>query len=168
MENRFKFDETKLPSIESFYNTLNDEPLSVEDYECAQNIWTYFKIKNLHQYHDHYLLSGVLLLADVFKHFRQDVLQKHGLDCLYYPTLPSLAWSMALKHTGAELDLITDEAIYLTFENPIRRGFPRFLIAMLKLTTPSSMATTLQSPLRTSYIWMPTICTVRHRVKCCP
>ena len=38
MENRFKFDETKLPSIESFYNTLNDEPLSVEDYECAQNI----------------------------------------------------------------------------------------------------------------------------------
>jgi len=29
MENRSKFDETKLPSIESFYNTLNDKPLSV-------------------------------------------------------------------------------------------------------------------------------------------
>jgi len=122
MENRSKFDETKLPSIESFYNTLNDEPLSVEDYERAQNIWTFFKIENLHQYHDHYLLSDVLLLADVFEHFRQDVLQKHGLDCLYYPTLPSLAWSMALKHTGAQLDLITDEAIYLTFENSIRGG----------------------------------------------
>ena len=122
MENRSKFDETKLPSIESFYNTLNDEPLSVEDYERAQNIWTFLKIENLHQYHDHCLLSDVLLLADVFEHFRQDVLQKHGLDCLYYSTLPSLAWSMALKHTGAQLDLITDEAIYLTFKNSIRGG----------------------------------------------
>ena len=122
MENRSKFDETKLPSIESFYNTLNDEPLSVEDYQRAQTTWTFFNIQNLQQYHDHYLMSDVLLLADVFEHFRQDVLQKHGLDCLYYPTLPSLAWSMALKHTGTELDLITDEAIYLTFENSIRGG----------------------------------------------
>ena len=29
---------------------------------------------------------------------------------------------MALKHTGAELDLITNKAIYLTFENSIRGG----------------------------------------------
>ena len=78
--------------------------------------------KRQQQYHDHYLLSDVLLLADVFEHFRQDVLEKHGLDCLFYSTLPSLAWSMALKHTKAELNLITDETIYLTFENSIRGG----------------------------------------------
>jgi len=58
----------------------------------------------------------------VFEHFRQDVLEKHGLDCLFYPTLLSLVWSMALKHTKADLDLITDESIYLTFENSIRGG----------------------------------------------
>ena len=58
-------------------------------------------------------MSDVLLLADVFEHFRHDVLQKHSLDCLYYPTLPSLAWSMALKYTRVELDLITDKDAYL-------------------------------------------------------
>jgi len=62
------------------------------------------------------------LLADVFEHFRQDALEKHELDCLYYPTLPSLSWSMVLKHTGIELDLITDPEMYLMLENSIRGG----------------------------------------------
>jgi len=122
MQNRTKFAETQLPPIESFYNALNDEPLSTEDYEHAQEIWNFFAIQNVQQYHDHYLMSDVLLLADVFEHFHQNVLEKHGLDCLFYPTLPALAWSMALKHTQVELDLITDKAIYLTFENSIRGG----------------------------------------------
>ena len=67
-------------------------------------------------------MSNVLLLADVFEHFRRDVFQKHGLDCLYYPTLSSLAWSMALKHTHVELNLITDKDAYLMIENSIRGG----------------------------------------------
>jgi len=120
MTDRSKFDETELPAIEKFYNTLNDEPLSVQDYQRAHDIWTFFGIQNLHQYHDHYLMSDVLLLAD--EHFRHDVLKKHGLDCLYLFTLPSLAWSMALKHTKVELDLITDPEAYLMIENSIRRG----------------------------------------------
>ena len=37
-------------------------------------------------------------------------------------TTPSLAWSMALKHTEVELDLITDEDAYLMLENSIRGG----------------------------------------------
>ena len=105
-----------------FYNTLHDEPLSGEDYERARHIWDFYNIQNLQQYHDHYLKSDVLLLADVFEHFRHDVLEKHGLDCLYFPTLASLAWSMALKHTQVELDLITDPEIYLMIENSIRGG----------------------------------------------
>ena len=117
-----KFEETELPPIDKFYNTLNDEPLSIEVYQHAQEIWTHFNIRNLGEYHDFYLMSDVLLLADVFENFRQNVLDKHGLDCFYYPTLPSLAWSMALKHTQVELDLICDPEIYLTFENSIRGG----------------------------------------------
>ena len=97
-----------LPPIENFYNSLNDEPLSTDDYERAKRVWDINKMQTLKDYHDYYLTSDVLLLSDVFEHFRRDVLQKHGLDCLYYPTLPSLAWSMALKHTQAELDLISD------------------------------------------------------------
>jgi len=38
---RARFDETKLPSIENFCNTLTDEPLSIQDYERAQEIWAH-------------------------------------------------------------------------------------------------------------------------------
>jgi len=79
-------------------------------------------MRNLGEYHDFYFMTDILLLADVFEHFHQKVLDKHGLYCLYYFTLPSLAWSMALKHTQVELDLICDPEIYLTFENSISGG----------------------------------------------
>jgi len=38
MTDRSKFEETQLPSIDDFYNTLLDEPLPAKDYERAQQI----------------------------------------------------------------------------------------------------------------------------------
>ena len=67
-------------------------------------------------------MSDTLLLSDVFQNFRQAVFDKHRLDCLHFYTLPSLAWNMALKHTEAELDLITDPDMYLMVENNMRGG----------------------------------------------
>jgi len=122
MTGRDKFAETKLSPIEMFHNTLKDEKLDVEDYRRAQEIWSKFNIENMQQYHDHYRLSDVLLLADVDENFRYSVMEKHKLDCLHFFTLPSLAWSMALKHTKAKLDLITDSEIYLMLENNLRGG----------------------------------------------
>ena len=84
----------------------------MEDYQRAYDIWTHFGIKTMRAYHDHYLTSDVLLLSDVFQHFRQTVFDKRRLDCLHFFTLPSLARNMALKHTEAELDLITDPDMY--------------------------------------------------------
>jgi len=75
-----KFKETKLPPIEAFYDTLNEEPLKPADYVRAQKIWTHFKIQNLQQYRDHYLLSDVLLLADAFENFRNSVIADNELD----------------------------------------------------------------------------------------
>jgi len=34
-----KFDETSLPPIEAFYNSLNEEPLSARDYQRARDVW---------------------------------------------------------------------------------------------------------------------------------
>jgi len=31
-----KFEDTELPPIDKFYNTLNDEPLSIENYQRAK------------------------------------------------------------------------------------------------------------------------------------
>jgi len=120
MTSREKFDETKLPSIEAFYDQINDEPLKISDYERAQKTWMHFGMQTLQNYHDLYLLSDVLLLADVFENFRNAMMKEHNLDCLHFVTLPSLAWASALKFTGVELDLITDPDAYLMIENNMR------------------------------------------------
>jgi len=64
-----KFAETQLLPIEAFYNTLADEPCTEENYDRAREIWVQYDIKTMRDYHDHYLLSDVLLLADVFQKF---------------------------------------------------------------------------------------------------
>ena len=122
MTGRDKFEETQLPPIESFHDDLKDEPLDQKDYERAQRVWTRYGMKTMKDYHDHYLLMDVLLLADVFENFRRSVMERHKLDCLHFVTLPALAWAMALKHTDAKLDLITDPDIYLTIEGGMRGG----------------------------------------------
>ena len=102
---------------------MNDEPLQEKDYERAQEIWSHFDIRTLQQYHDPNLKSDVLLLADVTENFRKKTIySEHGLDCLHFITLPSLAWACALKYTEAELELITDPHKYLMVENSLRGG----------------------------------------------
>jgi len=117
-----KFAETQLPLISEFHDKFKNEPLSAEDYLRAQDTWDRFGCDTLKDNHDHYLLTDVLLLADVFENFRKTVLKTQGLDPLHFITLLSLAWAMALKHTGAELDLITDPDAYLMLETNLKGG----------------------------------------------
>jgi len=104
------FAEIKLPPIKEFYNNLKNEDLNSADYERAQATWDDFKIANMKQYHDHYLLSDVHLLAFFWlvENFRKCVYTQHRLDCLHFFTLPSLVWAMSLKNTGVKLDLIAN------------------------------------------------------------
>ena len=62
--------EKKLPPKESFYSRLSGEGISDEDYEHAQRVWETFGMKTIRNQHDLYNHSDVLLLADVFEHFR--------------------------------------------------------------------------------------------------
>jgi len=117
-----QFQETQLPSIDCFYDNLKNDPLIPEEYERAKAIWDQFGIRTLREYHDLYLKMDVLLLADVFENFREAAFREHKLDCLHFVTLPSLGWQMALKHTEAEHELITDPEAYLMIENNIRGG----------------------------------------------
>ena len=83
-----KLQETNLPPKEAFYSKLNEEDISDEDYQHAQNVWTTFEMKTMREYHDLYLESDVLLLADVFENFRKVSLQNYELDPCWYYTAP--------------------------------------------------------------------------------
>ena len=103
-----KFSETQLPPKLAFYSRLNDEHISEEDYQHALNVWNTFNCKTIRDYHDLYLKSDVLLLADVFENFRASCLTRYNLDPAHYFTSPGLAWDACLKETGQELQLLHD------------------------------------------------------------
>ena len=117
-----KLQETKLPSKEAFYSLLYNEEISDEDYQHAHNVWNTFKCQTLQDYHDLYLKTDVLLLADVFENFRKTCLNYYKLDPCHYYTAPGLAWDACLKLTKQELQLLTDYDMLMMFEKGIRGG----------------------------------------------
>ena len=117
-----KFNETELPSKNNFFSSLKEENISEKDYEKARNIWNTFKIKKLGEYHDLYLKTDVLLLADVFEKFINTCLNYYGLDPCHYFSSPGLSWDAMLKMTRIELELISDINIHLFIEKGIRGG----------------------------------------------
>ena len=117
-----RFSDRELPDIDKFHNTLTDEPLPRADYEHAQRVWREFNIRNMGEYHDLYVLTDVLLLADVFENFRTICQASYKLDPLHYYTSPGLAWDAMLKMTEVELELLTDPDMHLFIEEGIRGG----------------------------------------------
>ena len=95
-----KFKETKLPPKEAFYSKLNMVGVSSEDYEHVRSVWKDFGVKNLGEYHDLYLKTDVIFLANVFEAFRGVYLKNYGLDPAHFYTAPGLAWKLTSKKLG--------------------------------------------------------------------
>ena len=71
MDDWEKFSETSLPEKEDFCSHLNMEDITDADYMHTKRVCKHFEIKNLGEYHNLYLKSDTLLLADIFKNFRK-------------------------------------------------------------------------------------------------
>ena len=121
MDSFDKFNE-KLASKEDFYSILNDEHITDDQYKHAQNVWNTFNLKNMGEYHDLYLKSDILLLADVFENFRKTCLQYYKLDPCHYFTSPGLSWDAMLKMTDIKLELMTDIDMFQFIEKGMRGG----------------------------------------------
>ena len=85
--NSFKrFNKDKLCARKYFYSSTKDKKISedgkisdghvsIEDYMVSERICDKFNVKNMGDYHDHYLKKDVLLLADVFEKFIETCLK---------------------------------------------------------------------------------------------
>ena len=127
-----QFNEEKLPARKYFYSStkdgkigdngkISDGHISVKDYLTCEKIWDKFEMKNMGDYHDHYLKKDVLLSVDVFEKFIATCLKFYGLDPCHYFSSPGLSWDAMLKMTGVKLEKIPDIDKYLFIEKGLRR-----------------------------------------------
>ena len=79
-------------------------------------------MKNMGDYHDHYLKKDVLLLADVFEKFIDSRLKFYKLDPCHYFGSPWLSWDAMLKMIGIKLEKSSDIDMYLFIEKGLSGG----------------------------------------------
>ena len=98
------------------------EDINDIDYRHANNIFKRLELENLGQYHDLYVQSDTLLLADAFENFRDMCIKEYELDPAHFLSLPGLALQACLKKTNIELDLLSNYDMLLMVEEGIRGG----------------------------------------------
>ena len=103
MDDWEKFQETLLPETEDFYSHLNVEDITDADYVHTKRVSKGCEIKNVGEYHDLYVQSDTLLLADVFENFQNISLEIYELDCAKFLSAPGLAWQAALKKDQSKI-----------------------------------------------------------------
>ena len=129
-----RFHKTSLPDKEAFYSELKLEDITGEDYKHAQKAWEVFEIKDLGEYHDLYVQSDTLLLADVFENFRDKCIEIYGLDPAHFLSEPGLVWQVCLKKIKVKLELLTDIDMLLYLKKGLEMEFVKQYIGMLKQT----------------------------------
>ena len=85
-------------------------------------MWQRFNLKTMGQYHDLYLKSDILLLADAFENFRTTCLRYYYIDPFHYFTSPGLSWDAMLKMTDIKLELMTDIDMFQFIEKGMPGG----------------------------------------------
>ena len=81
---KYFFSSTKKGKIDDD-GKISDGHISIKDYLTCEKIWDKCEMKNMGEYHDHYLKKDVLLLADVLEKFINTCLKFFGLDpCDYF------------------------------------------------------------------------------------
>ena len=122
-----KFKHSEVLTRENFYDSLNKKEISEQAYQQYLKVWQALPSKTLGNYSDLYLMTDIIVLADVFETFRDTCLNSYQLDPVYYYTSPGLFWESMLKKTKVELELLTDYNMILMMENGIRGGVSTFL-----------------------------------------
>ena len=84
MDSWERFDEKLLSDKKAFNSELYLENTTDEDYTRAQKVFKELGLKGLGHYHDLYVQSDTLLLADVFENFISKCIEIYELDPAHF------------------------------------------------------------------------------------
>ena len=85
-----KLTETSLSEKQDFYNHPNMEDITDADYAHAKRVCKDFETKHLEEYHDLYVQSNTLLLANIYENFRSMRLKIYKLHPAKFLSAPGL------------------------------------------------------------------------------
>ena len=108
------FSEDKLPDRYELFSSLKNECISEKDYSHVIDVWKVFKTNTIGDYHELFLKTDVLLLANVFEKFISTCLDYYGLDPFRCFSSPGLSWDAMPNITGTVLELISDTDMHLS------------------------------------------------------
>ena len=129
-----KLMETELPAISHFTSMLSVSSLNgklkpprltkkdFDNYEHAQTVYKEFECKTIKDYHDLYLKTDVILLADCFESFRKTCFRNYKLDPAHYLTAPGLSFDAMLKKTNITIELFEQEDMLEFVESGMKGG----------------------------------------------
>ena len=98
------------------------EDITDADYKHARRVCKDFEMKSLGGYHDLYVQSDTLLLADVFEIFRSMWFNIYKLDTAKFLSLPGSSCQTVFKKAKIKFDLLTGMGILLMAEKGMRGG----------------------------------------------
>ena len=98
------------------------EDITDVDQTNARRVFKELNNKNLGYYHDLYVKSDTLLLADVFDNFRNKCIETYELDPAHFLSTHGLEWQACLKKIEVKLELLTNNDMLLMVEKGIRGG----------------------------------------------
>ena len=88
MDSWERFNETSLPDKEAFYSSLDMENITDVDHRHGKRVFKSLNNKHLGNYHDFYVQSDTLLLADTFENFRNMCIKVYELDPAHFLSAP--------------------------------------------------------------------------------
>ena len=103
-----RFNETSSHHQEAFHSSLNMENIADVDYRHTKRVFKNLNNKNLGDYHDLYVQSDTLMLADVVENFRNKCIEIYELDSAHFLSAPGLAWQNCLKKSEVKLELLSE------------------------------------------------------------
>ena len=126
----------------------------------CEKIWDKFNMKNMGDYHNHYLKKDVLLSADLFEKFISKWLKFYELDPCHYLSSSGLSWDAMLKMTGVKLEKYQTLTSTYLLKKDCEEEFLKLLKNMLKHIINTWMIMTLinRQHLQLTWIWI--ICMV--------